>query len=87
MAPEIKKKQTYNGKSTDIFAAGVLLFIFVQGVFPFIEAKPEDGYFGLLTNRNFDKYWEIVKANDMSTELKDLLLHIFCLEGDQRPTI
>lgn len=62
MAPEIKRKQIYDGKSTDIFAVGVLLFILVQGVFPFIEAKETDSYFGLLANRNFDKYWEIVKG-------------------------
>lgn len=54
MAPEIKKRQIYNGKSTDIFAVGVLLFIFVKGVFPFVEAKEDDYYFKLLMDGNFD---------------------------------
>lgn len=39
MAPEIKLGKQYDGRSTDIFSVGVILFIIVQGLFPFREAK------------------------------------------------
>jgi len=39
MAPEIKEGLVYDGKQTDIFSIGVILFIIVMGIFPFKEAK------------------------------------------------
>ena len=76
MAPEIKKRQVYNGKSTDIFAVGVVIYILVKGQFPFIEATPEDFYFKMLAEGNFDKYWQTVNADALSDEFKDLILRI-----------
>jgi len=38
MAPEIKELtygKTYDGKKSDVFSLGVILFIIVQGIFPF----------------------------------------------------
>lgn len=35
MAPEIKYCKTYDGMQIDIFSMGVILFIIVQGIFPF----------------------------------------------------
>ena len=39
MAPEIKEGKVYDGKQIDMFSTGVILFIIVQGIFPFKEAK------------------------------------------------
>jgi len=39
MAPEILEGKIYNGKKTDIFALGVVLFGLVCGVAPFISAS------------------------------------------------
>jgi serine/threonine protein kinase len=39
MAPEIKEQKIYKGKEVDMFSCGVILFIIVQGIFPFKEAK------------------------------------------------
>jgi len=39
MAPEIKEGKTYDGKQIDMFSIGVILFIIIQGIFPFKEAK------------------------------------------------
>jgi len=38
-APEINIHQEYDGTRTDMFSAGVLLFVLVTGNFPFTEAK------------------------------------------------
>ena len=35
MAPEITKKGLYNGRQTDIWALGVLLYLMLVGKFPF----------------------------------------------------
>lgn len=54
MAPEIKKGEVYNGKSTDIFSIGVVLFIMVKGVFPFLEAISSDHYYKLILDGNYE---------------------------------
>ena len=39
MAPEIKEGKVYDGAKSDLFSVGVILFMIVQGSFPFIEAN------------------------------------------------
>ena len=57
MAPEIILRQTYDGRKADIFSVGVILFILVQGGFPFLSATEEDEYYNLLVTGDFKKYW------------------------------
>ena len=45
MAPEIIEGKTYDGPKADIFSAGVILFIMMQGIFPFNSAHKSDPYF------------------------------------------
>jgi len=87
MAPEIKIGKTYDGKQIDIFSTGVILFIIVQGIFPFKEAKKDEYYYNLLCEGKIDKYWEKTNGKDLSPEFKDLILKMFSFEGKDRPTI
>jgi len=48
MAPEIILHKTYDGRKADIFSVGVILFILVQGGFPFLSATEDDEYYNLL---------------------------------------
>lgn len=48
MAPEIKEGKTYKGTQVDLFSMGVILFIIVQGIFPFKEARKEEYFYNLL---------------------------------------
>jgi|TARA_B110000285_G_C14585354_1_gene364009 serine/threonine protein kinase len=48
MAPEIKEGKQYDGREIDIFSTGVILFIIVQGIFPFKEAKKDEYFYNLL---------------------------------------
>ena len=79
MAPEIRKNESYNGKQTDIFSMGVVLFTLVVGYFPFSQADLKDQFYNFLLNGEFDNnginaaYWETLKASHLSTEFKALL--------------
>ena len=48
MAPEIKVGKKYDGFEIDMFSTGVILFIIVQGTFPFQEAKKDEYYYSML---------------------------------------
>ena len=42
MAPEIRESKEYDGRQTDIFSLGVVLFTIVVGYFPFSKAEMKD---------------------------------------------
>ena len=44
MAPELHQKKQYQGRSVDLFATGIVLFIMVAGHPPFMAAKNNDPY-------------------------------------------
>ena len=87
MAPEIKEGKTYKGTQVDLFSLSVILFIIVQGIFPFKEARREEYFYGLLMNGRIDYYWSKVNGSVLSSAFKDLILKLFSYDGDQRPTI
>jgi len=87
MAPEIKENKAYKGKQVDMFSIGVIIFIIVQGIFPFKEARKEEYFYNLLLEGKYDTYFQKVNGNGLSEEFKDLILRFFSYNGDQRPTI
>lgn len=87
MAPEIKEGKTYKGTQVDLFSLGVILFIIVQGIFPFKEARKEEYFYSLLLNGKIDTYFQKVNGNALSPAFKDLILKLFAYDGDMRPTI
>ena len=87
MAPEIKEGKTYDGRQIDIFSTGVILFIIVQGIFPFKEAKKDEYFYNLILTGQIDQYWKKVGGESLSPEFKDLILKIFSYDGSQRPTL
>merc|ERR1739844_233235 len=74
MAPEIKEGKTYVGTKVDIFSLSVILFIIVQGIFPFKEARKEEYFYKLLLDGRYDTYWSKVNGHTLSAEFKDLVL-------------
>ena len=87
MAPEIKEGKTYVGTQVDLFSLGVILFIIVQGIFPFKEARKEEFFYGLLLSKKYDTYWTKVNGHGLSANFKDLILKMFAYEGSERLTI
>jgi serine/threonine protein kinase len=87
MAPEIKEGKTYDGKQIDMFSTGVILFIIVQGIFPFKEAKKDEYFYNLILTGKLDQYWAKVGGQNLSPEFKDLILKMFSFDGSKRPTV
>ena len=87
MAPEIKEGKTYKGTQVDMFSLGVILFIIVQGIFPFKEARKEEYFYSLLLNGRNEQYFAKVNGNALSDSFKDLILKLFAYEGTNRPTV
>lgn len=87
MAPEIKEGKRYKGTQVDLFSIGVILFIIVQGIFPFKEARKEEYFYKLLLDGKYDTYFAKVNGNSLSEPFKSLILKLFAYEGDERPTI
>ena len=87
MAPEIKEGKTYDGKQIDMFSTGVILFIIVQGIFPFKEAKKDEYFYNLILNGKLVQYWQKTGGQNLSPEFKDLILKMFSYDGSKRPTV
>merc|ERR1719455_22862 len=81
MAPEIKEGKTYDGTQIDMFSTGVILFIIVQGIFPFKEAKKDEYFYNLILNGKLDQYWQKTGGQNLSPEFKDLILKMFSYDG------
>lgn len=87
MAPEIKEGKQYDGRQIDIFSTGVILFIIVQGIFPFKEAKKDEYFYNLLLQGKLETYWKKVGGQSLSDDFKDLITSIFSYDGSKRPTL
>ena len=87
MAPEIKEGKTYDGKQIDMFSVGVILFIIIQGIFPFKEAKKDEYFYNLILKGDLATYWKKVGGDSLSPEFKDLILRMFSYDGSKRPTV
>jgi serine/threonine protein kinase len=57
MAPEIHLKQPYQGRSVDLFAAAIILFIMVAAHPPFTTAEPQDPFYRCLAASRADIFW------------------------------
>jgi len=66
MAPEIKEGKTYDGMKIDMFSTGVILFIIVQGIFPFKEAKKDEFFYNLILKQDYETYWKKTGGQNLS---------------------
>jgi serine/threonine protein kinase len=79
MAPEIHLKNPYDGKSVDLFAAAIVLFIMYSGTPAFGKALPSDPYYKLLYTNKQKTFWAAHSRNKpgkqkyYSNEFRDLI--------------
>lgn len=60
MCPELVMKKKYDAKKADVFALGVIMFVFVKGSPPFEVADYQrDPYYKTLLTRP-EKYWKVM---------------------------
>ena len=87
MAPEIKENKVYDGVKIDLFSTAVILFIIVQGIFPFKEAKKDEYFYKLIITEDLDTYWRKTGGQNLSPEFKDLIIKMFSYDGSKRPSV
>ena len=87
MPPEISEKKPYNGKSADVFTAGVILFVLVNGIFPFNNATTDDHFYKLLLEGKYEQYWQQTGGQNLSDDFKDLFIRMVSYNPALRPTV
>lgn len=87
IAPEILLKKGAYSSKTDVFAAGVVLFIMVRGMPPFNDAALGDPHYSMLVNnpKNFWNYHQISEPKAPCTpEFKELVQNMLCMDPAKR---
>jgi serine/threonine protein kinase len=92
MAPEILLDQEYDGKISDIFSAGTVLFIMCSQFCPFINACKTDRYYSKIISGNWEELWETYNATSsgesiFSDSFKDLFQRLVAFNPEERPTL
>ena len=85
-APEILKCYIhgYDGIKSDIFALGVLLFVIKLGKYPFGMSNHFDKEYRLIMEKNYEKFWQGFKKDNISKEFKDFFNHLICYDPSER---
>ena len=58
MAPELLQKKVHDGRKSDIFALGVILYIMAVGTFPFTTASADDENYKLIMDERITEFWK-----------------------------
>lgn len=94
MSPEIMALKgsggSYDGFATDIFSAGVILFIMVRGIPPFFKAVTEDKYFKIMALERWDLYWKQHSKNvptPISDDFKQIIQGMLAADPAKRWTL
>ena len=85
-APEIYTKLPFNGRSCDIFALGVVLFIVVTGEMPFRSSNRSDGFYSMIIDGDYESFWRKRRVK-VSENFKILFNMMVALNPTQRPSI
>jgi serine/threonine protein kinase len=87
MAPEISEQKPYDGRKSDIFALGVILFVIVLCKFPFSKAQKDEYYYKLILDGKFKEYWDLTGDIKISDDFKDLTMKMLSYNPKDRPSI
>ena len=79
MAPEIVQKTEFCGPPADVYAAGVLLFAFFCGCFPYRGQNDKDLYNKIVTSK-------LVLPDHIPSAPKYILNYMLKKNANERPT-
>ena len=79
------------GTQVDIFACGVILFIMYTASPPFEKSVPEDPYYRLIKDKNYQGFWNFHSkrrpAGFFTDDFKDLIQKMLAFDPNERPTM
>ena len=92
MAPEILAGEVYDSRVSDIFSAGVVLFIMCTQFWPFVNADKNDRCFNKIINGQWDDLWQKYTSQFdseilMDDSFRDLFQKLVEFNPDKRVTI
>lgn len=92
MAPEILASKEYDGRVSDVFSAGTVLFIMYTQFCPFINAWKNDRYYAKVMSESWDELWAMYATSNtsdvpFSDSFKDLFQRLVAYNPEDRPTI
>ena len=89
MAPELLYHRPYDARKVDVFAAGVILFVFYSGHPPFNQATENDPYYRAFVKSN-DKFWDFHSKQNQkksySSTFKELVNTMLSFDPQKRTT-
>ena len=85
-SPEMWEKDEFDGKKSDIFSLGAVLFNLVTGVCGFATSKQNDKYYKHIRNKNYEKYWKKFEDYKLSEDFKELYQSMIAYEPEKRPS-
>ena len=86
VAPELLKKQPYNGVSNDLFSLAVTLFMIVTGDVPFRLAIKDNPFYRCFIEHNYKQFW-LQKNLKVSANFMELMNNMFAFDPTQRLSI
>ena len=90
LAPEILRHMPYDGKITDIFTLGHLLFTLVSGHFGFNSSNDNDIYYSLIKMKQYPKYWDFISKSfglNLTQSFKNLFVRMVAYIPNERPSV
>merc|ERR1712137_803637 len=84
VSPEIITHQPYDGRKSDIWSIGILLYAFLVGKFPFDAEENEKQGYDTVFEKILDGSYGM--PNRLSNQAKDLISRLLCDNPNQRLT-
>lgn len=88
IAPEIIRREDYDGFKADLFALGVIIYILHTGRPPFTQAVPNDRFYSFIAGNRWGEFWlrnqRVEGTPRFSEEFKDLMQHLLSAQPEER---
>ena len=85
MAPEIQRREKFNGEKADIFSLGATLFVLVTGNYGFRDSKEDNYIYKLIRKKKYEEYWKLF-GRELPEDFKNLYLSMVAHNPKERPT-